>query len=200
MAVASLVLPEVALLYMDMVRVSVWPGIEPATIAVAPNSAIARAQVIINPPIIPGFIKGKITLVNVNVDEAPSVLAANNIFLGMESMLLLAALIKKGDATKNWAIIIPFFVKMILNPESAKTFPIGASLLKNISRAIPATSGGITSGISSSVSRYFFPGNEYMEKVYATGKPNNTANVDAAKDVWRLTKTVWSIALFFDKE
>ena len=131
----------------------------PANMSVAPNSPIARAQVIIVPVMIARIVSGKETVKKTLKRESDKIFALLTTSRSMFSNPVFADLKRNGDATKTSAIITAIVYPGITNPNIFSKGPNSPFGAKAKSRATPATAGGRTNGKSITVSITALPGN-----------------------------------------
>ena len=115
--------------------VSVFPGILPAIISVAPNSPMARAKDRTVPAMIPFFDSGSIILRNVSNSECPRVYEALTRFRSIDSMAAREVFIMSGSATTKDASTAAYQVNMMLKPvEPYRDLPSNPFLPKSTIR------------------------------------------------------------------
>src|SRR6202522_4350639 len=126
--------------------VSVFPGIFPAIISVAPNSPSARANERIVPARIPGHASGSAISRNTRLSDAPSVRAACIRCGSTCSSAARAVKYISGNATTVAAMTVAGHEKTIVAPNANRNLPIGPLRPKSRRRKKPTTVGGSTRG------------------------------------------------------
>jgi hypothetical protein len=101
--------------------VSVFPGIFPASMIVAPNSPMARAKERTAPAMSPFFARGKITFIAVLRFEWPRVYDAFMRSLSTDSIAARAVFTIRGSATTKDASTAACHVNMTDQPVASKT-------------------------------------------------------------------------------
>src|SRR5579875_96162 len=126
--------------------VSVFPGMLPASISVAPNSPRARANAKIVPARIPGQASGSDTRRNTRHSDAPKVRAACRSVRSSCSSAARTLKYISGNETTAAAITVAGHEKTTLAPKCSSKRPIGPCRPKSNSKINPTTVGGSTSG------------------------------------------------------
>lgn len=170
--------------YMATGIVSVFPGMQPANIKVAPNSPRALAKARIVPAAMPGKAKGTVIVQNILNSLTPKVLAAFKIFLSICSKAPLVVLYIKGKATTVAVITVADQEKINLTPKEDKNLPIGLFIPKINRRKKPKTVGGNIIGRVNKASNnilnllFLFTINQ------AAARPRKKEMIVAAKEVF----------------
>src|ERR1700678_3881719 len=151
--------------------VSVFPGMFPAIIRVAPNSPSARAKERIVPARIPGQARGSGISRNTRHSDAPSVRAACVKFGSTCSSAARAVRYISGNATTAAASTVAGQEKTIVPPKANRSLPSGPLRPKSRSRKKPTTVGGNIRGIRKSPSTSAAPPPVRLSRHAAAASP-----------------------------
>ena len=155
---------------------------------VAPNSLRLRAKAKMTPVMIPGIMRGMVTVKNTRSGPAPKVRAAASKPSSTCSMERRIARTRRGKATTAEATAAPFQLNIKLIPRfSYSQVPIIPLRPSRTSSRYPITTGGKTRGRCVNPSSSVLPINFLRARSQAMNTPGGRMAITAHIDIQRLS-------------
>ena len=129
-----------------------------------PNSLMARAQARVAPTMIPREAKGSEMRQKVAAGEAPKLREASSRRRGTDSKAVMVVLMRKGEATKIWAMTTPASDPEMGRCRDSRTPPRMLPGPSSTMSATPATDCGTRMGTSTRDSTQRLPGKSTRAK------------------------------------
>lgn len=170
---------------MERERVSVRPGMKPATMMVAPNSPMERAKASRMPAMMPRLARGRVIFRNTWNRLPPRERAAASRWAGTSSKAVRRERTRRGKAMTARARTTAFQVKMTSMPKVESHEPMNPVFPKSLRRMRPVATGGMTRGSMARVSARVLPGHSLRARSHARavakGIASRTARDASAK-------------------